>query len=725
MLAALATGCRGGKTAQVRYGKPFKSAVTLADRPGFGAAGRALVLQVVAHPDDDLFFMNPDTLGAIERGVPVVTVYITGGGSFGVNQVPGGPKPPANIPAYVGARQQGLHQAYARMLGAGLFTPWRRTALDLPGGHQAELHSLSHGGRSAELVLLNLDMHTKVPGGRTNLSRIWAQSDAKGRTIVVPGSPVRRSTWYGRQDLMDALVSLFQRYRPTLVCTLDPDPDIQVHDKTHPRGSDAVGYSDHPDHTAAAQLTWQALAQWVDAAVTQDGRVPAFLTNVYRGYYNQRWPYDLPAGLVQTKSEILNDYGGSPSWHCGSPLGCGDYSVGDDSTLRSKKGWVRSTHYRYPTAGPQVVPAPPVLSRSSPGSPRPSDARPAGPKVAVTEETDWTVYGVLGTRAARWRWSPAGGGTWSAPDDLGGGPLAPALSVVRTQAGQDLLFGLRFSGFSGGAAGNTREVVLLDGVPTGPRPGRWTSLGNPERSQVRGRRVGPPTAVAAPDGTVHVFVRNAAKGLSTRVRSATGQWSRWLSLAGGQVQEGLAAVVDKAGRIHVYAAGGDHVHEWTQGTPGGPLGHRVVAALPRPGDVPGAAAGPDGSVLLGYRAPDSATVVVGRLEPGVGRPRWKREALVPGSGFGPLSLLPGPHPGAPPVLGVRDDLGGALLDEGRRTRSTTKGPGGLLVPAGAPAPYAVGRPALLTRGPSGGPALVCLGVDAEPRLAGAPGKVTE
>ncbi|MFE3289079.1 PIG-L family deacetylase, partial [Streptomyces sp. NPDC059233] len=38
-------------------------------------------LQVVAHPDDDLFFMNPDLSRSISTGIKVTTVYLTSGES--------------------------------------------------------------------------------------------------------------------------------------------------------------------------------------------------------------------------------------------------------------------------------------------------------------------------------------------------------------------------------------------------------------------------------------------------------------------------------------------------------------------------------------------------------------------------------------------------------------------------------------------------------------------
>ncbi|MFG1806095.1 PIG-L family deacetylase [Streptomyces sp. NPDC049040] len=676
----------------------------------FRAHAKPLVMQVLAHPDDDLYFMNPDTVAGIERDVPVVSVYVTGGGSFGVNQAPGQPKPRHDVPAYVSARQQGLRQAYARMLGAPVFTRWRRAVLDLPGGGQAEVHSLGHDGKRADLVFLNIDMHTRTPHGMVGMAGLWATPGAEVRTVVVPGSAVRTSRAFRRQTLIDSLVRILDTYRPTLIRTLDPDPDIQVHDARHPRGSDQIGFSDHIDHTAVALFTWSAMAQWVDGAAASGG-APAFLTDTYRGYYNQRWPHNLPQDTIRMKAALIDTYGGGPSWHCGDPQGCGDYSVGGGAALRSPKGWVRSTHYRYPTAGPRVVAA--------------ADGRT-------------TVYGVLSTRAARW--TRTRDGAWSAPEDLGGGPLAPALGVVTGADGRDLVLALRFSGLEGTGKGNTREIVVLDGVGAGPVPApTWRSLGNPEPEPARGRRVGPPTAVLGRDGRVHVFVRNAAKGLSTRVRDTAGGWSPWRSLSGGQVQEGLAAALDAAGRIHVFAAGRGAVHEWAQDTPGGELRYRPVKAIAAPAEAPDAVTAADGSLLLAYRLPDTAELVVEKLTTAGGRDRWTPAGRLGGAGFGPVALLAGQRAaaGQEPVLAVRSGSGGALLvrdgrlsDPGERPAaqilmnaggSVHAKPAAAAEPAAASAAFAVGRPALFG-GDRGDPVLVSFGLDGGPGTVAAAGR---
>jgi LmbE family N-acetylglucosaminyl deacetylase len=544
----------------------------------YGEPPDPLVMQILAHPDDDLYFMNPDTLQTLRSGVPVVSVYVTAGESTGVNHEPYGPRRRHrhDLAAYSSARHQGLRQAYAAMLGLPHFAPWQREVIPLAGGLHAEVDSPAGGGARVRLVFLQVSMHEL--SATASLPLMWRQRGVTLPYVVAQGAPApadRPGAWtHGK--LVDALAGLMERYRPTHIRTLDPDPDIQLHDRHHPSASDQPGYSDHRDHTAAALFAWKAMNQWVTAAAARDGRVPPFTASAYRGYYNQRWPHNLPPATVALKARFLLQYGGEPSWPCGNAGGCGDYAQGQNQPLTNRKGWIRSTHPRYPGTTRVVLGA-------------------AGRR---------TAYEVLGTRAVRR--PEVRPGAWGEPQDLGGGPLAPVLAGVRTRGGAVLLFGLRFAALDGHGGRNARDVVLW-------RPGAgWESLGNPERGDNRGRRIGSPVAVGTADGRVHLFVRNAAKGLSTRVLAA-GVWSAWRDLGGGEVQEGLAVLTDRAGRVQVFAAGRDTVHHWAQRVPGGPVELSAVMGFPVPGDIPSATAAPDGAVELAYRHPASARFFRGRV----------------------------------------------------------------------------------------------------------------
>ncbi|MER6102591.1 PIG-L family deacetylase [Streptomyces sp. NPDC001832] len=659
---------------------PRRRDTTADPAPGLpiSASPPALMMQILAHPDDDLYFMNPDTQQAFAAGTPLVCVYLTAGEATGINRMPGRPMPVPDKSAYSSSRHQGLRQAYATLLGVGRFTDWQKSVIDLADNHRAEINSLSHDGRKVELIFINTAMHTTY--GRLGLPSLWQDRRLVLPTVVADNSPLKQAGSYTYDGLIDVLVGLFNRYRPSIVHTMDPDPDIQHSSETvRRRDSEQPGYSDHPDHTATALFTWTALIQWVARATRNGGKVPSFATTAFRAYYNRHWPKNLPPAVLAEKASLLVPYGGSADWNCGNPAGCGDYGVGGNRPLTNRKGWVRSTHYRYP-----------------------------GPRTAVTTDPDgrFVAYGVLGLRAVRWRESAPGSGSWGGPDDLGGGPLAPILGGATLPDGRHLLFGLRFAALSGHGADNEREIVALEQRSPGGGFRAWQGLGNPVPDHDGGRRIGVPVAVAAPDGRVHLFVRNAEKGLSTRVRDTDGRWSGWRDMGGGEIQDGLSAVVDDAGRVHVFAAGHHAVHHWTQDAPGDPVTARTqISGVPVPGDGPGALAASDGTIDLFYRAAAKAAMTTVRTgetadETGIdgyGRIIKDRTGF---DGYGPVTAAG--SPGAPVLLG-RTEKGLIQLRTDQRLSVRERGPVALDGPA-------------LHVGKDGRPTVVALGPDALPWL---------
>ncbi|MFJ2738989.1 PIG-L family deacetylase [Streptomyces sp. NPDC087440] len=617
-------------------------------------AGRSLLLQMLAHPDDDLYFMNPDTRRLLEAGTPVVSVYVTAGEADGINHAQGHPRPASDKNAYVSARQQGLRQAYATLLGLPRFTPWERTVLDLRGGKRAELDTLAHDGKQVRLVFLNVSVTSSR--NRPSLPALWGDRGMRQRTMVADNSPLKEPGSYDYDELVDALTGLLDQYRPTVVQTLDPDPDIQHSPaRVRTKNSEQPGYSDHRDHTAVACFSWAALIRWVAEKSANGEPLPRFTTTAFRAYYNRHWPKNLPASIVREKAEPLFVYGGNPDWDCGNPAGCGDYGVGFGRPLKNPKGWMRSTNYRYP--GPQLV-----------------------------IEGTQAAYGVVGLRLVRWAASGVG---WGAPEDLGGGPLAPGLGQAVTKDGGQLLFAVRIASLVGHGGANRREVVQYDGRA-------WTSLGNPERHPDRGRRIGVPVAVTSGDGSVHLFVRNAAKSVSTRVRDARGSWGPWRALGGPNgdgmgdgdgIQDGLSAAVDGRGLVHLFAAARTSVRHWAQPSPGAPLALRPPA-MPAPGTPPQAFARPDGSLGVAYRAPHSPALVAVRPD---GSP-------LPGltfQGYGPVSA------GEGPVLLGRGERGEVQLRDARGAVKRHRG-------------VCVGPPALIRT--SAGAVVAGLGADAVPWL---------
>ncbi|MEU3605331.1 PIG-L family deacetylase [Streptomyces sp. NPDC035033] len=650
LLAAALAGLAATVAAGCSVPAPRRTAPAADPAPGkalaTGEPGRALLFQIVAHPDDDLYFMNPDAQRLLDAGVPLVSVYVTAGEHTGVNRVAGMPPAAPDRAAYSSARRQGLRQSYAEALGLPRFTPWRRGALALGGGRTAERAVLEHGGRRVELLFLDLPMHT--PRRYMALPALWEDRGA----LELPahrsaGSPVARSGPYDHDGLVAALTGLLRRYRPTVVHTLDPDPDVQPgDDATRRRNSEQPGYSDHGDHTAVACFSWAALVRWVAEEVRAGAPVPVFAASAFRGYYNRHWPKNLPPGVLAGKAARLVPYGGDPSWACGNPSGCGDYGVGGDRPLTNRKGWVRSTHHRWPGAGPRLAEEP--------------DGRLA-------------AYAVAGLRAVRLRETAPG--VWGGPEDLGGGPLAPSLGSAVLPDGRLLLFGVRFAALEGHGGPNRREVVLLEQRSPGGPFLPWRGLGTPDRGAERSRRLGAPVAVAAPDGRVRLYVRNAARGVAERVRAPDGSWGPWRALPGDAVvQDGFAVSADAAGRVHLYAAGRKSVRHWVDG-------REAPGALPLSGSTVASA---DGGLY--FRAPASARL----LGPDGADAGLDGHGEVRAARSGALGTV---------LLGT-DAAGRACVRAGGRLRTRTGGP----VAVGAPALHVGARGiTVVGLGPDGRP----------------------
>ncbi|MFI9226751.1 PIG-L family deacetylase [Streptomyces rimosus] len=574
-----------------------RGAVAAADDGKSGAR----VLQVVAHPDDDLYFMNPDLQQSIDANDQLVTVYLMSGEANGRNKVPGSTTAPkTDLAAYAGARRQGLRQAYALMATGRTDARWEMKADKLPDGTLIETDTLA-GHPGLQLVFLGLRQHSSQGGRNRGLVDLWADPAMVTGTLVTTGSPVRDPHQVTRASLTDALVHLLERYRPTLVRTMDPDPDMQVHDAEHRVHHDQHGYSDHPDHTAAALFTYAALARYR----SRRGSSPHLVT-AYRGYYNERWPDNLPKQLIRAKADVLNAYGGHPD-SCGFAAGCGDYDVGRDRSYGT--GWLQRTTLRHPAAGPQAHPAP--------------DGR-------------LTAFAVLGDQAAMWQETARGSGKWTAPRLLGGDGLLPGLTASLTADGRWQLFAERIAALGPARQDNRREIVMAQQARAGGPFGAWSSLGNPESDPDHGRRVGGPVVTRA-DDTTYLFVRTWAKGVAVR-RHTDGGWDRWTDLGGAEVQEGLSAVTDSRGRVHLFGAGHDTVHHWAQERPGGDF-TRVPTKLPAPSDPPTALARPDGTVLLAFREAGSVRPLVYTLPAAGGT--WQPEDVgLAARGYGTLALRP-------------------------------------------------------------------------------------
>ncbi|MEU6149117.1 PIG-L family deacetylase [Actinosynnema sp. NPDC047251] len=573
-------------------------------------ADEVAYLQVVAHHDDDLLFMNPDVRDGVRSGHRLMTVFLTAGEAE---------EPDAN--GYSAARQAGARAAYARM--AGVPDEWDGSAMALAGGRTAERYSLKSRPRVA-LVFLNLpeDADPRAAGGRGALSRLWRDRGGwvSVDTLVPTGGQVAEPSRYTGNGLVKVLAKLMEGFRPTVLRTQDPDPDpdypfwLPLHDhpdhvmsarfaeaaaRSYRRSPDrpalsVVGYRDYNIEDAPANLgpeqqndkighfgeyqkhdklahgpaydrwsrrmyyRWDRGTAWVGQA--PDGRLHAFAVRgkdvIGWRQAGDRWEsaaVDRPDGPLAAGLAVGRGVGGLTV--------CGRRLDNDGMTCRDDRGWVGL------------------------GSPDPGDARVGVPAVAAHRDGRLALF-VRDARGGVSRVEQDGDGRWGSWDRLGGADVRDGLSAVPGPDGAPEVYAatatsvLRWAGgwdssfpavAPAGApvavadAGGTTVVVPV--ADTGEVL-RATRTGGAWSAPVRGPGPGGPgrPAAVSADGAVVVVGRAGDGGVTT---DASGAWAG----IGGTPLDYPAAAVDPAGRLVVLLVGPDgRLHTSVRAERGGAFG---------------------------------------------------------------------------------------------------------------------------------------------------------
>ncbi|MFB7056374.1 PIG-L family deacetylase [Streptomyces vinaceus] len=567
-VAAVTAGCmlllRGGEALAAIGGDrrgPAPAAAVDAPDPG-------RVLQIVAHPDDDLYFMNPDLRYSIAAGHPVTTVYLTAGEADGVNAAEGkqGTTPP-NKPAYAEARQNGIRAAYAKMATGDRTSAWKRTVTPTKGGGHAEVDVLV-AKPEVNLVWLQLrEAGTVYDSAPDSLHGLWDGKIPALGAQLASGSPVKQRFSYSKDQVVRTLVGVLEQYRPTTVRAQDPTPG---------RFPDTKKYTDHQDHFYGARFVQAALAAYAKDVDAKDR--PHFAVQNYVGYFNGSLPSALDPDEAKEKLDILDTY----AWldkqnHCGSDAGCGDLKVADHP---AGNGWTSTVNY----------------------------ARGTGTSWLTSDKDHglW-AFKVLDGQVALWhRSGPIG--AWSGPRLLPGTGMDPGVATVTLPDGRIAAFGTRTS-FGARPAEYRREVVYtVQKAPGTEEFGDWQSLGTPEAADENWTSdISAPAVAVDGTGQLAAYVRDGAGSLRGRVQLANGSWGPWASYGGSGLHGTPVTATDGAGRRMVFAATTKSVVGWTQPKPGAPLGPATPTGLPDT-TLPLTAQGREGGVRLWFRKPGSGNV---------------------------------------------------------------------------------------------------------------------
>jgi LmbE family N-acetylglucosaminyl deacetylase len=572
--------------------------------PATGPWSPGPAMTIVAHPDDDLYFINPGIRVAMSAKAQVVGVVVTSGQGDGINVDVDDPervKAPVDHAGYSTARRVGLRRAYAKMAGLPVDSPWRRELVKLAGGWTVERATL----RDAPHVILYFCGIGHVPVDGRNRSALLPLVDDEldaAPTLAATDlpHPVGRIT---KETLIAGLVELLEKHRPTVVRTMDPDPEPDW-------GRAEYTVSDHTDHTATARLAFLAVQRLA-------GRDPAAAPAMeyFRAYANRFWPRNCSPRLHQEKRSYLLTYGGAD----GEPhpgYDHGDYQIGPEP--------YRSTHI-YSTAQRYTATA-------SWLAPLPSGALAA--------------FAVRGDRLLMWREREAGTGRWQGPFPAEVDGLLPTLAVARAGDGVRIV-ALRRSEEGKGVI----EVGI--GCLTAGENGLsgWTALDGPDAADPDDRRprlTGVPAATVDGDGRLWVFARNAAGRLSVR-RETAGGWQPWERLEGGPtpLQDVLVATTTEAGLVEVYVAAKRTVACWRQAVPGGPLvvNNGLKSTPVASGGLTVARTGGDRTCLY-FRQAETGMILCYREHADPGRWPGAPADLGGYDGLGPIAAIGRPTGGA-------------------------------------------------------------------------------
>lgn len=243
------------------------------------------VLQVVAHPDDDLLFMNPDVQRDIASGYCVRTVYLTAGdGGLG--------------PRYWERREAGVRAAYAVMAATGN----RWLAGEVPGT-AVRLRTLA-ANPNVSLAFLRLpDGARRGDGfdrtGDVSLRKLWEGDVAQVRTVAA------RPVTYTKAGLVATVSGLIAEFRPDTIRVQEPDAAFEP-------------YDDHSDHRAAARFAAAARAAYA---------APHELVT-YAGYETEQRPANVAGPDLRAKQAAFYAYARYDRRACASERTCtGKYGV--------------------------------------------------------------------------------------------------------------------------------------------------------------------------------------------------------------------------------------------------------------------------------------------------------------------------------------------------------------------------------------------------------------
>lgn len=261
---------------------------------------RKTIMQIVAHPDDDLLFMNPDLINNLQGGDCVRTIYLTAG-DHGFQK------------SYWISREEGAKAAYAN--GLGVTKPrWKSDFYSLPSEKvNLSIAQLRQANSRVSLLFLRIpDGNTQGHGFESNKQQ---SLQALYSGMISQVQSVDSQSRYTKDALVNSLVVLMKKYKPSEI-------------RTHIGERQNTKYPDHSDHEHTGKIALEAYRQYT---VTNPG------TSIiqYSGYSIKDYPSNVTERDLKAKKEMFYAYGSHDKAVC----------VSDNECLNTSYHWYLPRQY--------------------------------------------------------------------------------------------------------------------------------------------------------------------------------------------------------------------------------------------------------------------------------------------------------------------------------------------------------------------------------------------
>ncbi len=246
------------------------------------------VMNIVAHEDDDLLFINPDVSKDLQQGRCVVSVYLTAGDA-GSGQF------------YWLSRQDGAEAAYDYMDGH-LDLAWNKITVELNKGEYVQIATQKESPNISLVFLLLPDGGLKGEGfSATNFQTLPKLLSGNISSI----NSVDSQSSYDKEQLINALEQLMYAYHPSIIRTQSTVVGGQI--------------KDHPDHNATSSFAASALEQYQNGQYQNLISIPLVH---YLGYPVHTNPQNLHGPTLDDKVATFLQYAKKDPATCKDKQNC-------------------------------------------------------------------------------------------------------------------------------------------------------------------------------------------------------------------------------------------------------------------------------------------------------------------------------------------------------------------------------------------------------------------